>query len=263
MNTTLRLRLAVIGVVTLSLFAALFARLWYLQVMDTASFQVAAQANQVKLVYQEAPRGRVLDRQGRVLVDNVVSEVVTVSRKQVEAERAIVVPRLAALLDIPIDELDKRLDDPRFSLYKPIPVAEGVEDWKVVYLREHQDEFPGVAVTQLAERFYPNGNLAAHVLGYVGEINNVELEDRIDKGYRLGDTIGKTGVENTYEDDLRGAPGVSKLEVNSRGQVLRTLAEQSPVQGDDVQLTIDLDVQRLAEESLATGNRGRSPCIRR
>lgn len=253
MNQNARLRLAVIGVITLSLFAALFARLWYLQVMDSATFQVAAQANQVRIVYEEAPRGRIIDRQGRVLVDNVVTEVVTVSRQQLAEEREVVVPRLAALLAIPVDELEKRLNDQRFSPYKPIPVAEGIEDWKAVYLREHSTEFPGVEVTQLATRHYPHGNLAAHVLGYAGEINDSELTEREELGYRQGDTIGKTGVERSYEDDLRGAPGVSKLEVDSGGKVLRSLFEQPPVQGDDVQLTIDLDVQRLAEESLGQG----------
>ena len=251
-NDTDRLRLAVLGIVVVSLFAALFARLWYLQVMDSESFRVAAEANQVKFVYEEAPRGRVLDRQGRVLVDNSVAEVVVVSRVDVP-DMDVLVGRLAALLGMSVQDVRERLADQRYSQYKPVPVAEGIEPWKVVYLREHREEFPGVSVVQLAERSYPHGSLAAHVLGYVGEINDTELDERRTRGYRLGDSIGKTGVERTYEADLRGAVGVTKLEVNSSNRVLRTLDEQPPVQGHDVQLTVDLDVQRVAEESLMQG----------
>jgi penicillin-binding protein 2 len=248
-----RLRLAVLGVIVVSLFAALFARLWYLQVMDAEEFKVQAQQNQLRLVYEEAPRGRILDRNGRVLVENRVSAAVTVNRVEVQEHRDEVLPRLAALLGITVDELKERIADPRFGPYKPVPVAEDVPEEMIVYIKEHAAEFPGVDAAKPAQRSYPNGNLAAHVLGYVGEINDTELEDRKASGYRLGDSIGKVGVERAYESDLRGTPGVTKLEVDSRGRVLRTLAARPPVQGGDLQLTIDLDVQRLAEESLLHG----------
>lgn len=248
-----RLRLAILGVVVVSLFAALFARLWYLQVMDSETFQVQAQRNQLRFVYEEAPRGRILDRQGRELVDNRVSEAITVNRVALKEHRDDVVPRLAALLGITVEELDKRIDDPRYSPYKPVPVAEDVPEDKIVFLKEHAAELPAVDEAKLARRTYPDGSLAAHVLGYVGEINDRELEGRKTKGYRLGDSIGKSGVEQSYEDALRGEPGITKLEVDSQGRVLRTLASRAPVQGSDLQLTIDLDVQRLAEESLQKG----------
>lgn len=247
-----RLRLSVLGIVVVSLFAAMFTRLWYLQVMDSKAFQVQAEQNQVRFVYSEAPRGRILDRQGRVLVDNAVSEAITVNKSTLE-QPEVVLPKLAALLKIGVGELGTRLADPRYSRYKPVPVAEGVDESIVVYLKEHQAEFPGVEAVQLAERSYPHGALAAHVLGYVGEINDTELAERRGRGYRLGDGIGKGGVERTYEADLRGEPGVEKLEVDSKGRVLRPLASTEPVQGHDVQLSIDLDVQKLAEESLAQG----------
>jgi penicillin-binding protein 2 len=132
-------------------------------------------------------------------------------------------------------------------------VATDVPKDKLIYIREHQAEFPGVEGVQLTERVYPNGTLAAHVLGYVGEINDKELAPRKAAGYKAGDTIGKYGAEITYEDDLRGTPQIEKLEVDSTGRVLRTLGEQKAVQGHDVRLTVDIDVQRLAEESLAQG----------
>ena len=248
-----RLRLALLGVVILSLFAALFARLWYLQVMDSQTFQVQAEQNQVRFVYEEAPRGRILDRQGRVLVDNRVSEAITVNRAELKGNEEHVIPRLAALLGITEPELLKRIADTRYSAYRPVPVAEDVPEEKIVYLKEHQADFPGVGEAKLARRSYPNGTLAAHVLGYVGEINDTELEPRKGKGYRLGDSIGKSGVEQSYEESLRGTPGITKLEVDSHGEVLRTLDRRVPAQGHDIQLTIDLDVQKLAEESLQQG----------
>jgi len=250
-----RLRLSLIGVAVVSLFAAMFARLWYLQVMDTEDFQVLATQNQVRTVYELAPRGRILDRKGRPLVDNRHSETVTVQRLAINDDPEVVA-RLAALLGVPGDELRRRIDDRRYSDYRPVPVAEGVSEEITVYLKEHRDDFPGVEAVRLAQRQYPLGPLAAHVVGYVGEINDRELADREGEGYRLGDEIGKFGVEQAYESDLRGRPGVTRLEVNSTGQVVGVLESRLAVQGKDLQLTLDLDVQRVAEESLAQGLAG-------
>ena len=156
----------------------------------------------------EARRGRILDRQGRVLVDNRVSDVLTLSRVDAHLHPEVI-PRVAALLNTPAAEVERRLADPKYSPFKPVPLAEGVDKARVVYLREHQDEFPGVSAGQVAVRVYPNGNLGAHVLGYVGEINDRELADRKKKGYRLGEEIGKTGAELGFEELLRGRSPVS------------------------------------------------------
>lgn len=246
-----RLRLSIVAIVVVSLFAALFARLWYLQVMDTGTFQALATQNRIRTIYEPAPRGRILDRQGRPLVENRAFQAITVTRLEVK-DKPEVVARLAALLALPTAELEKRIADPRYSPYKPVPVAEGVPEEVVVYLREHSADFPGVAAASVAERAYPNGALAAHVLGYVGEINDAELSSRSEEGYRLGDDIGKAGVERSYESALRGTPGKTRLEVDSSGRVLLpALSSSPPRQGNDIQLTIDLDIQALAEDSLA------------
>ena len=248
-----RFRLTVIGIVVLSLFSALFARLWYLQVIDADTFQTLATQNQVRVVYEPAPRGRILDRQGRPLVENRISQVVLVQRQEL-AEQPEVTVKLAALLGVSRDELERRMNDVRFSPFRPVPVAEDVPEPVVVYLRERAADFPGVAAASVAVRSYPTGPspLAAHVLGYVGEINADELAERDGQGYRLGDELGKSGVERAYEADLRGIPGRVELEVDASGRVLRALPGSTPpVRGNDVQLTIDLDIQRVTEESLA------------
>ena len=247
-----RLRMAVLGVVVMSLFAAMLARLWYLQVLSGPTYRTEAQQNRVRIIVTEAPRGRILDRQGRVLVANRVVSAVVVNRAVV-AEEPGVIARLSPLVGVSEPELARRLADERFSPFKPVPVAVDVPKEKLIHIREHQSEFPGVEGVQLTQRSYPNGSLAAHVLGYVGEINDEELEPRKAKGYKAGDTIGKSGLELTYEEELRGEPEIEKLEVDAEGRVLRSLGRQPAVRGNDVKLTIDLDIQRLAEESLAQG----------
>ena len=248
-----RLRLGVLGVVVLSLFAALLVRLWYLQVMASNQYQ-AVSTNSVRLVTTEAPRGRILDRNGVELVRNRISDVITVDRNDLPM-RPDVKSRLAFILGISSDELQRRIENKRYSVYKPVPIARDVPKEKLIYVREHASEFPGVANTRLTEREYTQGELAAHVLGYTGEINSDELaaRKRLRRGYKPGDTIGKTGVELSFENDLRGQPGIEELEVDAAGRVLRTLNSRPPVPGHDVRLTIDINVQRMVETALAEG----------
>lgn len=248
-----RLRLGIVAIVVVSLFAALLARLWYLQVLAAPQYRVQADVNRVRTIYTEAPRGRILDRQGRILVDNKVTDAVVVNREELASRRSEVVPRLAQVLKVQASDLQKRLDDKRFSPFKPIPVATDVPKETIIYIREHQSDYPGVSGVQLTERFYPYGSLAAHLLGWVGEINGGELATLKKKGYKEGDSIGKSGIEKIYEDDLRGSPQVERLEVDSKGRVLGSLGTTPAVQGHDIQLTLDLDVQKMAEDSLQEG----------
>jgi penicillin-binding protein 2 len=247
-----RLRLGVLGMVVLSLFCALLARLWYLQVLASPTLKVEAQHNSVAVVYTEAPRGRILDRNGKVLADNRVVLALVADREEV-AKHPVSLDRLSEHLGIPRIVIDERIADERFSRFKPVPVAVDVPKDKLIYVREHQADFPGIEGLQLTERVYPNGTMAAHVLGTVGEINDKELESRKPAGYKAGDTIGKSGIELTYEEDLRGEPEIAKLEVDSVGRVQRSLGSQPAVQGNDVRLGIDIDIQRAAEESLEQG----------
>lgn len=252
MNENSRLRILVVGVVVVSLFSALFARLWYLQVISGDEYAAAAEGNRVRTVPREAPRGRILDRRGRILVDNRTANVVAVSRSLVGDERERVVAELSNLLRLPVPEIEDRLEDFRFADFRPIPVATEVDEATLVAIREREDDLPGVDAVQSAVRVYPFGHLSAHLLGYVGEINDQELGDRKDEGYELGNTIGKVGAERAYETDLRGIPGVEFYEVDRVGDVVRELGERESQQGDDVELSVDLDVQQAAEDALAS-----------
>src|SRR5438270_1726699 len=248
-----RLRLGIVAIVVVSLFAALLARLWYLQVLAAPQYRVQADVNRVRTIYTEAPRGRILDRTGKILVDNKVTDAVVVNREELGSRRDEVIPRLALVLKMQASDVQKRLEDKRYSPFKPIPVATDVPKETIIYIREHQGDYPGVSGVQLTGRFYPSGPLAAHLLGWVGEINGGELAALKKKGYKEGDSIGKSGVEKIYEDDLRGKPQIERLEVDSKGRVLRSLGTEPAVQGHDIQLTLDLDIQKLAEDSLAQG----------
>jgi penicillin-binding protein 2 len=244
------LRLTIVGIVVLSLFATLLSRATYLQAMDSGAFVKQARENRVRVVYEPAPRGRILDRADQVLVDNKVSNVITLSREQA-AKDDEVIDRLAALLHIQRADIAAKVKDQRFSPFTPVPVITEAPEEAIVYIREHQSDFEGVDAARVTERAYPHGTLAAHLLGYVGKVNERELNEHRRDNYQPSDEIGKSGVELLYEKWLRGAPGVTRLEVDSADRVVRTLFHTDPVPGHDIRLTLDLNVQAAAEAAMA------------
>jgi penicillin-binding protein 2 len=248
-----RTRLTVIGVVVMFLFSVLFARLWFLQVASGSSSTAAATSNSVRVIHEPALRGRILDREGTPIVDNQPADVITLDRGKPgdTAERNRVIGRLAKVLGVTDEEVKKRIDDPRASPVAPARIAVGIPPEVRNYLEEREADFPGVEVVRTAVRAYPNGPLAANLLGYVAEINRDELELHAKDGYREGDLIGKDGVEQMFERVLRGTPRKLKVEVDSRGRVIDTIEDRKALPGNDVQLTIDIDAQRVAEQSLA------------
>ncbi len=267
-----RLRLRIFAFVALILFGALFTRLWYLQGIEAETFQDQAETNVLREVFEEAPRGRILDRNGRVLVDNKVVDVVTVDKAALEDldadEREAMFHDLAVAISrsgrlTKLEAIDREVSSAQYGPFDKVPVAVDVDPSLLVFLGERPDRFPGVEVVSRTVRSYPFGTLAAHLLGYVGPVSLEELRvanARIDasaegaKPYQLSDEIGKTGVELVFEDVLRGVPGVRYLEVDNRGEVIGERGVgRPPVAGDDLYLTIDIDLQALAERELAAG----------
>lgn len=262
---TSRMRLSIMAVVAVALFASLFARLYELQVVGADEYQAQAETNRVRNVHLPAPRGRILDRNGKVIVDNRVAVVVSVDRAVLgelsEEEQADVLWRLsveltAAGFPTDADQIRLRLNDNRFSRYAPVPVALDVSEDMKIFFDEHAAEFPSVVAERTALRAYPFGPLAVHILGYVGKINEDEFaahEDDTAKPYDLNDMIGKSGVEQTYEEYLRGTPGVRRIEVDAEGNAVRVISEQPPQAGDDLVLALDADLQALAEQKVQEG----------
>ena len=268
---TSRHRLGLVAITALSLFGALFARLWFLQVVEGTSYDQQATANQTRTVIIPAPRGRILDRNGVALVDNRESIVVAVdSQAYAKLDETIqrqVLDRLSARLNqtrpgdqaaYTVTALRKRLNDGRFSQYRPIPVAEDVTPDDEIFFSEQADRFPSVVVERQTVRDYPYGSLAAHLLGYVGALNEDEYQarstDAADKAkpYEKSDEIGKSGVEAQYERNLRGTPGRRVYEVDRANHPIREITSRyrAPRTGDDVYLSIDAKVQYKAEQAL-------------
>ncbi|MFW6009837.1 MAG: penicillin-binding protein 2, partial [Actinomycetota bacterium] len=168
-----------------------------------------------------------------------------------EAER--VIERLAMLLEIDEDEVLERLSSQRRSPFRPVPIETDVDEEVVFTVREQQELFAGVQTEILPVREYPHGTVASHLVGYVGEISQEELLDPEYTDYLGGDLIGRTGLEEAYEQDLRGTPGRRLLVVNARENVLDVQSDRPAVPGNDLVTSIDLDLQQATEELLAEG----------
>ncbi len=253
------LRLAVLGVLVVVAFVALFSRLWFLQVLASEDYTSLAKENRVRTIYSEPPRGRILDRNGVVLVQNRSSLAVTVDRQVVDepAERQDILRKLVDLLGIPWKDLRAALNDQTVSPYKPVAVAYDVRKRQINVIKENPEDFIGVGFDTLPVRAYPQGKIAAQILGYVGEISPEDLESDYFKGakptYLAGDIVGKMGVERFYDRFLRGQPAIQKVVVNSGGNVIRSDTRQEQVAGDDLMLSLDARIQRIAENALESG----------
>ena len=262
---SLRLRLSFLALLALLAFGALVARLWFLQVMSSEEFEDIAAANTVRVLYEPAPRGRVFDRNGNVLVDNRESLVVMVDRFTFDTEfdqdgQEELVLRLATEISragrlTKVFEINGALADPRYGPLDSVPVADDVTENFEIVLAERPDEFPGVGTDLRSVRDYPYGDLAAHVLGYVSLLSEEQYELVADspKTYRRNDEIGQTGIEASFESVLRGTPGYTRLEVDNIGDPVQVLEQVDPIAGADIHLTLDIDIQALAEKELLAG----------
>jgi penicillin-binding protein 2 len=252
-------RLAIVGMLIVVVFVALFSRLWFLQVLAAEDYRQLARNNRIRLVYSEPSRGRILDSHGEVLVKNRESLAVTVDRQIVDTprEQRRVLRRLAKALDLERRELEDNLLDTAASPYKPVAVAHDVPERKATWILERQQRFPGVDVEELPVRSFPMDNTAAHILGYVGEISPEDLESTHFRGterpYAAGDLVGKAGLEYYYDRFIRGRPEVTKVVVNSLGEVVGRNRITRGADGRDLVLSVDARIQKLTERALRDG----------
>jgi len=253
------LRLRIVGISMVGLFAVLGLRLWALQVLQAPAAAQAVTANQIRAVPVTPTRGLILDRNGYPLVNNVVTEEITLSRVAAQHDPAVV-GRLAALVGESPAKVQAAITNQQYSLYKPVPILNDAPLADVIYIKEHQSEFPGVSSQQTTQRNYPQVQLpgpadgtypAAQVLGYVGTINTAELKSRASQGYLAGDAFGQAGLEYQYETELHGTPGRQELEVDPKGQVAGILKSTPPSPGDDIVTNIDTNLQQVADNALA------------
>ncbi len=253
----LALRIGILGAITLGVFGILFFRLWALQVLSTTQYLQAAQNNQLRTIRVEAPRGVVLDEHGRKLIDNKEATAVQVWPADLPdrpAARAYLLRRLSRILELPYARIARDVRRHAGGPLSPVTVKEAAKEDEVQYLLEHESELPGIQIADTYVRRYPFQSLASHVLGYVGEISPDQLKRQRKDGYELGDKIGQSGVESTYDRYLRGRPGRSQLRVDSMGRPRSDVTPtRDPVPGYSLRLTLDINLQRAAERALKEG----------
>jgi penicillin-binding protein 2 len=255
----LALRVAVLGFLALTVFAVLFLRLWALQVLSGNKYLAQANNNRVRTLSIDAPRGLILDRNGHVLVRNTLGTSIQlwpVDMPKRATLRLHELQRLAGVTGVSVKELQRRIREYQRDPLTPIVIRRGIHDDQISYLSEHQLEFPGVELADSYLRKYPHQSLAAHLLGYVGEITERQLKTKRNQGYALGDVVGQAGVESTYDRYLRGRDGSAQLTVDARGRPTSPIEPKvTPRSGNTIRLTIDLGVQRAAERALREGIR--------
>ena len=236
------------SVLLITFFAILVTRLWYLQIQQGEQYKKLAENNRVRYLEVAAPRGNILDRKGREIVTNRPSFNVVWVREDNRLDDELI-KKMARILDVDVSELlikiRKMAGTPG---HIPIRLAEDIDWDKVAYVENNRMELPGIKIEVVPLRVYHYGNMASHVIGYLGEINKKELQKDKSGVYRGGDMIGKMGLERLREEDLRGEKGRHYMEVNALGFEQRNLKGTAPLPGNDLQLTLDVDMQRAAEE---------------
>src|SRR5215213_2338779 len=249
-------RLFVLQYLVLALFVVIGIRFYILQVARHDDFQARAENNRIREIPIPAPRGNIYDRYGKLLADstpacNIVIYPLDMTDRE-ETTRALV-----ENLGVDRDQLVAELNDSKRPKSQPILVKQNASAGDRAWVAAHEFENPEIQIEFQPQRIYPNLKLAAHVLGYIGEVSSKQLENPKFADYKSGDIIGKGGIEAIYDRILRGKEGMRRLIVDSRGRPIRELQKVEPIKGQDVYTTLDLDIQKVAElEFDKTGDTG-------
>src|SRR5229473_6137998 len=248
-------RIAVFQYLAVGIFVFLISGFWILQVRDAQANSELAERNRVKTVPVLAPRGKLLDRDGRVIVDNQPAFTLLLTRENLKPEH---IDGIAAGLHLDPEDLRARLK--RFDSrpkYVPLVIKQDLTPSDIAFVESHRDAdtFPEMELVQNQRRLYPRNGLGAHVIGYGGEVSEQELNSSEFAKYAQGDIVGKAGIERQYNDVLVGVDGQRRVVVDSFGREREVLESTEATPGNSLQLTLDLDLQAVAELSLE-GQRG-------
>lgn len=232
-------------------------RLAYLQILKGRAFTQASENNHTQVLVERAPRGRILDRNGEVLADDQPVFVALFSPLGlVSSEHQQAITRLSSILEVPTAELEKRM----FAAIRAksmMRVSDRLNRAQAFRILQDRIHLPGISLTIEEQRYYPQETLASHILGYVGQVTDEELEKFADQGYHSGDYIGKSGIERLYDPSLHGQDGGFLIEVDARGRQVRVIRHILPQAGKDLVLTLDAKIERMAEQRLRqTGHPG-------
>ena len=248
--SSLHRRVIYLMIVILSIILFLFFRIWYLQVIRGRYYANLSETNRVRQVSLLPPRGLIYDRNGKLLANSVPSLNLYMMLEDAQ-NREAVLEKLSHYVELSPAEVRKRLTSPRYSVpYLPVRLKEGLSMKEVALVEAHRLELPGVEIQAESQRNYLYGSLAAHLLGYVGEVSTSQMEDREYTGLLPGSIVGQYGIERSYEPYIRGKAGEKGIEVDALGHEIKQLYVKDPVSGNDLFLTIDLDLQKVAEAAL-------------
>lgn len=250
-------RLGMLGAVALILLGALTARLWFVQTVEAEQLQSRVDQRALRTEQLSPQRGQIFDIEGRLLATSIPHLNVVVSWDGIrgDLQRATLFQRISGWIGVSVDELEGRYDSGRYSRIRPMPLADDVPENIAIALMERIDDFPGLAIERGFSRAYPYAPVASHVIGYMGAITAEDQQYYKDRGYdtsNRGDRVGRAGIELAYEEQLRGTPGTVTVEVDTHGRVIREVARVEPIDGYDIQLSIDMNVQQYAESLLRT-----------
>ena len=241
------------GIISLS-FLVIFLKLFYLQILNYPEYRAMSDTNSLRLIPQKAPRGIITDRNGEILATNVPTYSLFLVPADMKTYETTLL-RLSQILGESLSSLEVLVESrSQRRKFEPIRLESHLDQDLVAKIEENRVRLPGVYLQMEPERYYPHGDLASHILGYIGEISEGDLTRLRDNGYNVGDWIGKKGVERTYDKILRGQNGGVQVEVDASGVQRRTLAYKDPVQGQTLMLSIDWKIQKLAEDLLGSQN---------
>ncbi|MBD2343038.1 penicillin-binding protein 2 [Anabaena subtropica] len=240
---------------TLLMTTGISVRLAYLQIIEGSSYKQQAESNRVRMIPKQPERGNIFDRNGKLLASTRYPRSIYLwPMAHTKPAWSVVGPRLAKILEIPQEEIEKKLQEAGANSSSLIRIARNLDEAQITAIKEYESELKDVEIHTEAVRYYPHGRELAHVLGYTRELTPEQLKERRKDGYRLGDVIGQMGVEKAYEKLLRGEWGGQQVEVDGAGRPLRVLGEKQAKPGNDIRLTIDVDVQKMAEKALGDRN---------
>lgn len=247
----LKKRVEITIIIMVTFIAILVVRLWYLQIHQGEKYTDLAHNNRVRQLQIAAPRGNILDRHNRIIISNRPLFNILWTRDDAE-DPELVLRKMARILKEDISVILARIrDEGSPQKFVPIRLKEDVNWETVAFVENHRLELPGIRIEAVPSRKYNYGNLASHLIGYIGEISKSELESKKSHIYSGGDLIGKMGLEKIFEEQLRGEKGQRFFEVDVHGMEQQQLKITEPLPGNDLQLTIDLDLQLVAEKAMA------------
>ena len=246
----LKKRLDIATGIMVTFIAILVARLWYLQIYEGDKYTDMARNNRVRELQITAPRGNILDRHNRIIISNRPLFNILWIREDAENPE-LILRRMSTILhediSILLGRIRKQGSRPN---YVPLRLKEDVNWETVAFIENHRLELPGIRIEAMPSRNYIYGNLASHLIGYLGQISKKELKGKNEREYSGGDQIGKTGLEKIFEDTLRGEKGVRLFEVDVHGMEQKQIMLREPLPGHDMQLTLDLDLQQVAQKAM-------------